>query len=87
MKLEIEIPQLSITKGDEKSVSIAASSIVAKVIRDGYMKRLGEEYPNYGFQKNMGYGTKEHLEAISTYGITKEHRLTFSPVKEGLSSS
>jgi ribonuclease HII len=87
MKVDLEIPQLSIIKGDEKSVSIAASSIVAKVIRDRYMKRLGKEYPNYGFQNHMGYGTKQHLEAISTYGITREHRLTFYPIKEGLPNS
>jgi ribonuclease HII len=87
MKIDLEIPQLSITKGDEKSVSIAASSIVAKVIRDRYMKRLGEEYPVYGFQNHMGYGTKQHLEAIHTHGITSEHRLTFSPIKDGLPSS
>ncbi|MFZ3587940.1 ribonuclease HII [Bacillus sp. DJP31] len=87
MKLELDIPQLSIVKGDEKSVSIAAASIVAKVVRDRYMRKLGEEYPNYGFQSHMGYGTKQHLEAISNFGIISEHRRSFSPIKEVLASS
>lgn len=86
MKLEIDIPQLSLVKGDEKSISIAASSIVAKVFRDRYMKRLGQEFPHYGFENHMGYGTKQHLEAITTYGVTHEHRLSFSPIKDGLGS-
>ncbi|KAA0547955.1 ribonuclease HII [Bacillus sp. BGMRC 2118] len=84
MKLDIDIPQLSLVKGDEKSISIAASSIIAKVIRDRYMKRLGQEYPRFGFENHMGYGTKQHLDAITTYGVTPEHRLSFSPIKDGL---
>ncbi|MBM6618463.1 ribonuclease HII [Bacillus suaedaesalsae] len=84
MKLEIDIPQLSLVKGDEKSISIAASSIIAKVIRDRYMKRLGQDYPQFGFESHMGYGTKQHLEAITTYGVTPEHRLSFAPIKDGL---
>ncbi len=81
MKVEVDHPQLSIIKGDEKSISIAAASIVAKVTRDRYMKELGEEYPEYGFQSHMGYGTKQHLEAISNFGIISEHRRSFEPIK------
>lgn len=86
MKLEIDVPQLSLVKGDERSISIAASSIIAKVIRDRYMKRLGQEFPQYGFENHMGYGTKQHIEAITTYGVTQEHRLSFAPIKDGLGS-
>jgi ribonuclease HII len=86
MKLEMDIPFQAIVKGDQQSVSIAASSIVAKVTRDRYMKRLAEDYPSYGFQTHMGYGTKQHLEAISSLGIISEHRRSFSPIKEVASS-
>jgi ribonuclease HII len=81
MKLPVNIPQTSIVKGDAKSISIAASSIVAKVTRDRYMRQLAEKYPQYGFEHHMGYGTKQHLEALKHFGATKEHRLTFAPVK------
>lgn len=84
MKLPIDIPQQSLIKGDANSVSIAASSIIAKVTRDRFMKRLGMQYPQYGFEKHMGYGTEYHLQAIRTYGITNEHRRSFAPVKEVL---
>lgn len=67
MKLDNNIPQTSIIKGDAKSASIAAASIMAKEYRDDYMKELANEYPNYGFEKNVGYGTKQHLEAIDTF--------------------
>ncbi|MCH1623801.1 ribonuclease HII [Fredinandcohnia quinoae] len=82
MEIPIQIPQSSIIKGDEKSNSIAAASIIAKVTRDRLMKRLGEEYPQYGFERNMGYGTAIHMEALQKYGITKEHRKSFSPIRE-----
>ncbi|WP_456275516.1 ribonuclease HII [Bacillus sp. AK128] len=82
MKLEVNLPQKSIIKGDQNSVSIAASSIVAKVTRDRYMKKLAEAHPEYGFEQHMGYGTKQHLEAISTYGIISEHRRSFAPIQE-----
>lgn len=85
MKLAIDIPQTSIIKGDDNSISIAASSVIAKVERDRYMVRLNEKYPQYGFDCHMGYGTKEHLEAIQTYGVINEHRKSFRPVKEALS--
>ena len=82
MKLDLPIPQLSIIKGDAKSVSIAAASIVAKVTRDRMMKEYAKEYPYYGFDKNMGYGTSVHLDALHAYGLTPWHRRSFSPVKE-----
>ena len=71
-----------IIKGDAKSLSIAAASIIAKVTRDKIMKNYDEIYPEYKFKKHMGYGTKEHLLALNTYGITSIHRKTFSPIKE-----
>lgn len=81
MTLPIEIPQQSIIKGDANSIAIAASSVVAKVTRDRYMKELGNKYPQYGFEVHMGYGTRKHLEAINEYGITSEHRKSFAPIK------
>ena len=77
----IDIPQTPIIKGDSKSVSIAAASIVAKVTRDAYMKELGQQYPDYGFERHMGYGTKEHLLAIESNGIIGEHRKSFEPIR------
>lgn len=82
MKLELPYASESIIKGDAKSISIAAASIVAKVARDEWMKELAEQYPAYGFAQNMGYGTKEHTEAIQKFGVTPYHRKTFSPIKE-----
>jgi ribonuclease HII len=81
MKLETPYTSESIIKGDEKSISIAAASIIAKVARDGLMKELSLRYPVYGFQQNMGYGTKEHILAIQQHGITSYHRKSFAPVK------
>jgi len=69
--------QQYIIKGDSKSASIAAASILAKVTRDRYMQKLHEEYPQYNWAKNAGYLTKEHIEAIKKYGITKYHRKSF----------
>ncbi|WP_019242327.1 MULTISPECIES: ribonuclease HII [Bacillus] len=82
MKLPLSVPQQSIIKGDAKSVSISAASIIAKVTRDTMMYKYDEQYPQYGFKNNMGYGTKEHLEALKKYGPTPWHRLSFAPVKE-----
>lgn len=84
MKLETTIPQQAIVKGDSRSVSIAAASIVAKVTRDRWMKKLGEQYPVYKFEKNMGYGTQEHLLALDQHGITPYHRKSFAPVAQKL---
>jgi ribonuclease HII len=82
MKLETPYASESIIKGDAKSVSIAAASIVAKVARDGLMAEISKKYPSYGFQQNMGYGTKEHILAIQLHGITPYHRKSFAPVKD-----
>lgn len=84
MTLNIDIPQTSIIKGDEKSVSIAAASIIAKVYRDRYMDEISKEYPEYHFEKNKGYGTKEHFLALEKYGPTIYHRKSFNPVREML---
>lgn len=70
-------PQEFVIKGDAKSASIAGASILAKVSRDRYMERLHEEFPMYNWAKNAGYLTKEHLEAIDKYGLTKYHRPSF----------
>ena len=72
VKLDIDIPSTSIIKGDAKSQSIAAASIIAKVTRDRMMDELHAKYPMYNFKKNKGYPTKEHIEAIEKYGIIKE---------------
>lgn len=79
VKLNVDIPQTSIIKGDAKSESIAAASIIAKVTRDRMMIELDKEHPEYDFKHNKGYGTKKHIEAIEKYGILKEHRKTFAP--------
>ena len=70
-------PQQFVIKGDSKSASIAAASILAKVTRDRYMEKLHEEFPMYNWAKNAGYLTKEHLNAIDEYGLTKYHRPSF----------
>lgn len=82
VKLDTPYPYEAITKGDAKSVSIAAASIIAKVTRDRIMRDLAENYPEYGFSQHMGYGTKMHLEAIERYGITPHHRKSFAPIKD-----
>ncbi len=73
----VKIPQVPIVKGDAKSVSIAAASVIAKVTRDRLMIRCHEQYPVYGFDKNKGYGSREHIEALRQYGPCKIHRRTF----------
>ncbi len=67
----------TIVKGDSKSMSIAAASILAKVTRDRLMEQLDSEYPQYGFAQHAGYGTKAHIEAIRTYGVSPVHRMSF----------
>ncbi len=84
MHLETSIPQQSLIKGDANSLSIAAASIVAKVTRDRMMADYANDYPGYAFEKNVGYGTKEHLEGLKKYGITPIHRKTFEPIKSML---
>ncbi|MGW8381851.1 ribonuclease HII [Streptococcus parasuis] len=81
MKLDTSIPQTSIIKGDANSLSIAAASIVAKVTRDKMMADYDKEFSGYGFAKNAGYGTSEHLEGLNKLGITPIHRKTFEPIK------
>lgn len=80
MPLDLEIPSTSIIKGDLKSITISAASVIAKVTRDREMYELDKLYPMYDLKNNKGYGTKKHLEAIEKYGIIKEHRLSYAPV-------
>ena len=85
MKLEeLSIPSTSIIKGDLKSITISAASVIAKVTRDRMLVELDKKYPEYGFAKNAGYGTKQHVEAIEKFGIIPEHRKTFKPVSDHL---
>jgi ribonuclease HII len=76
------IPHDAIVKGDGKSLSIAAASIIAKVTRDRIMREIDREFPQFGFAKHQGYGTKAHLEALRIHGPCRHHRLTFQPVAQ-----
>ncbi|MGG4169764.1 ribonuclease HII [Rossellomorea vietnamensis] len=87
MKLQSPYPSQSIIKGDSKSISIAAASIIAKVTRDRMMKEYAEKYPGYAFEKNAGYGTKDHLKGLEQLGVTPLHRKSFAPVKELLQTN
>ncbi len=80
MQLDLSIPQESIIKGDAKSISIAAASIVAKEIRDKMMEDYDQQYPGYDFSNNAGYGTKKHLMGLEVQGPCPIHRKTFAPV-------
>ena len=82
MKLDMGIDEKDIIKGDLKSITISAASVIAKVTRDKMMEELHEKYPMYNFIKNNGYPTKEHVEAIKKYGIIEEHRKTFNPIRD-----
>lgn len=82
MLLDVSIEQKSLIKGDTRSVSIAAASILAKVERDHLMENWHEVYPQYGLRQNKGYGTPEHLEALRVHGPTPQHRYSFAPVRE-----
>ncbi len=84
MKLDIDIPTTSIIKGDLKSITISAASVIAKVTRDRMLDELDSKYPMYDFKNNKGYPTKKHLEAIKEYGIIDEHRRSYGPVSEYL---
>ncbi len=77
----LSIPQESIIRGDSKSLSIAAASILAKVSRDRYMKSLARRYPGYGLERNMGYCTPEHVSSLEELGPTSEHRHSFAPIR------
>lgn len=82
MPLELDIGSTSIIKGDAKSISIAAASVIAKVTRDKMMYEISEKYPMYGFDKHKGYPTKKHIEAMKKYGLIEGYRLSYQPVKE-----
>ena len=84
MKLDIDIPFEDIVKGDLKSITIGAASVIAKVTRDRMMYELDKEHPEYNFKNNKGYPTKDHIEAINKYGILDSHRKTYGPVKDYL---
>lgn len=81
MPIDIDIPVIPIIKGDAKSASIAASSILAKVTRDSMLYEIDKKYPEYGFKNHKGYPTKKHLEAINKYGLIEGYRKTYGPVK------
>ena len=87
VSLDLDIPQQSIVKGDAKSLSIAVASIIAKEVRDKMMKELAIIYPNYGFERNMGYATKAHRIALKEHGYIKGvHRMSFEPIKSMVAS-
>ncbi len=77
----LSCPVQTVTKGDSKSLSIAAASIVAKVTRDRLMVELGRRYPGFGWERNAGYGTAQHKEGLARLGITPHHRRSFKPIK------
>lgn len=82
MKLDIETSTTSIIKGDFKSQTIAAASVIAKVTRDKMLYELDKQYPMYNFKNNKGYPTKDHLKAIEEHGVLKQHRKSYGPVRE-----
>ena len=84
MPLSIDVPTTSIIKGDFKSITISAASVIAKVTRDRMLDELDKKYPMYDFKDNKGYPTKKHLEAIEEYGIIPEHRRCYGPVRDYL---
>lgn len=84
IELNTVIPQQSLIKGDLKSISIAAASVIAKVTRDRLMSRYDRQYPGYDFLSNQGYGTKKHLEGLKQLGVTPIHRRSFAPVRAHL---
>ncbi len=82
MPIDIEIDTTSIIKGDLKSITIAAASVIAKVTRDKMMYDLDLKYPLYGFKNHKGYATKKHIEAIYEYGLIEGYRKTFAPISD-----
>ena len=84
MKIDLNVPVKPIIKGDLKSITISAASVIAKVTRDRMLYELDKKYPMYDFKNNVGYPTKKHLEAIEKYGIIEEHRRSYGPVKDYL---
>ena len=87
MKFDLDIPYKSIVKGDSKSISIAAASVLAKVTRDREMYELDKKYPMYGFKSHKGYPTKKHIEAMHKYGILDGYRKTYGPVEDMINES
>lgn len=81
MPIDIDIPVMPIIKGDAKSASIAAASVIAKVTRDRILYEIDKKYPEYGFKNHKGYPTKKHLEAINKYGLIEGYRKTYGPIK------
>ena len=81
---QFDVPSLNIIKGDSKSISIAAASIIAKVYRDNLMHNLALLFPHYGWHSNVGYGAAVHLNAIAEYGISEHHRINYRPCKDTL---
>lgn len=84
MKIDMDLPVKPIIKGDAKSISIAAASVIAKVTRDRMLKEIDKKYPQYGFKNHKGYPTKKHIENINKYGLIDGYRLTYGPVKRYL---
>ena len=82
MHVPVPVPQRKLIHGDANSISIAAASIVAKVVRDRLMTMYDQIYPGYDLKDNKGYGTQKHLAGLAEYGVTKIHRMSFSPVRE-----
>ena len=83
-RIDLQLTQyrsIGIIKGDQKSYSIAAASVIAKMHRDRYMRYLSLQHPSYDWNKNAGYGTKKHIEQIHKNGITDHHRKSFEPIK------
>ena len=80
----LSCPAKAVVKGDSRSLSIAAASVVAKVSRDRRMAALARDYPGYGWERNQGYGTAEHRAAITRLGVTPLHRRSFRPIREAL---
>ena len=81
-KINSDVPQKSIIKGDQKVFSISAASIIAKVTRDKMMEDFHKKYPQYGFDKHKGYGTSFHIKMIKKYGPCEIHRKSFAPISE-----
>lgn len=79
---DVDLPQEAFNKGESKSLSIAAASIIAKVERDRYMVAIGDQYPDYGFARHKGYGTSQHRVALGEFGPCTLHRRTFRPIRE-----
>jgi len=84
---KLDIATQTVIKGDQKSLSIAAASIIAKHHRDCLMTELAQEYPHYAWESNAGYGTRAHMEGLRAYGVTPHHRKSFRPISELIDAS